>query len=980
MLAYVGRLRRRGLFQRALKGSALAVGTGLSGLAVAALWVGPTASPLTAVVTWLALALATVGVGRLGLGDLADLQGPRAARRLDAHDPKLASQLQSAAELTLSPNGSASLVHAHAAQVRAALAPVPRNAAADQGTSWAPLAALKLAGLSMWALTALDGGRAGLYALSHPGASDDRGAPLAAWVRDLNVELRFPEHLGRDPEQHRNPVQLRVPAGTVLSVSVQPRLPIARAALAVGDRTVPFRRQDDGRFFVELSAEQSGPLALRARNDDDRWWSDPVNRQLEVVRDEAPEVRITQPLGDLNAAPNEAVPVEFSASDDHGLSRLELLVRGPGASQRRIQLAAPQPEEGAAGAGEVRQWSGQHALVPEEFGAQGGDTLSFWVEARDADMQGGPNVGRSEIRTLTVGSSRSAPSAPVELLTRARDTSLDLLGDRLESPLEASNNKRARTRHSALKKDTRNFAKLLDELKTRYAASPDDSSTAELIAAMAKRVRSLLREEAGLYRRPARPRQRARADEEAISELEGDALWLTDLLGRARLASAHDVLDDLDQLRARMRQLLEEVRQSDDPQQQSALLAEIARTRAKLAELSQRLQGVRNDVPSDFINRDALQAAPEQDALAQLEQAAKNGDMEAAQKALDQLDGELQAMRSGLSETGMAFAQSRFAPRSDAVQKARAQLEALREEQQRLTQQTGDLARRAGQRNQPSAAQKKAAARLAREAQQLSRDVGQLPGPRMQSAQREQQERSEQRLQDARDALQQGDFFEARQMAQDARDAVRSLSAEMAYDARIQPSRRMEKAAARAQAQRRKVDEWANRLQEQLPEADPKLSQSERKQLRGSAPEQKSVRSEGEQLARDLKGQSEDDGLSSGLGRGLKPALEAMERAEDALQQEKLSEAATHQREALDRLSRLSEQLQRQNQAARGQRRGRRDGNGRHMKSDERMAIPDQGVDPRRAALRRRLLDARRARTPEGYRQRVERYYEEILR
>ena len=113
------------------------------------------------------------------------------------------------------------------------------------------------------------------------------------------------------------------------------------------------------------------------------------------------------------------MPFVYRASDDHGLGSLDLVVQmGPG-RERRVHLASFD--------GDIAQerFASSTDVVPAAFGARPGQTLAVWIEARDRDGYGGVNVGRSPVRTITVGDANDARGAPVELLERTRDLSVD---------------------------------------------------------------------------------------------------------------------------------------------------------------------------------------------------------------------------------------------------------------------------------------------------------------------------------------------------------------------------------------------------------------------------------------------------------------------------------------------------------------------------------------------------------------------------
>jgi hypothetical protein len=106
-----------------------------------------------------------------------------------------------------------------------------------------------------------------------------------------------------------------------------------------------------------------------------------------------------------------------------------------------------------------------------------------------------------------------------------------------------------------------------------------------------------------------------------------------------------------------------------------------------------------------------------------------------------------------------------------------------------------------------------------------------------------------------------------------------------------------------------------------------------------------------------------------------------MRAAENALERGDLPRAKAAQREALDRLRETSEELEQQAKAGNGKGGGQRGQDGQRGGHDpDKVVIPESGEDSRRSTLRRRVLDARRATTPDAFGRSVERYYQEILR
>ncbi len=965
---YLGRAGRRILWFKLARGAAFALAAGLVTLLACALLSGPALGWLPWSLTWAGLLLATSLACAVGIGRLDELRGDRRSLLLASYDPALAARAHSAAALLTAPNGSRELISAHAAQIARELTaiPVAQTVARPAHFTTMSLAAFALAATALVWLSRSEEAASGLHALFNPAQTDDHGLALGIWVAHLSVELTLPEKVEPRQQQHENPTQLAVPEGTQVTFAIRPRFAVERAVLKVGEQALPMRLDKAGLYKVTFTADQGGELALTARHGE-RWVRDSVARTLEVAEDKAPVVELDAPLQDVTAAPDEPVPFVYRAMDDHALGSLDLVVQlGPG-RERRVHLASFDAEDGRD------KFASNTDVIPAAFGAKAGQTLAVWIEARDRDGYGGTQVGRSPVRTISVGEQGESRGAPVELLERTRDLAVDTLGERLETPL-AEPSSEAKSRERQLNKSTRTLVRALDALATAYTESGTDDATSSLLRDMGRRLSRFAREETAAVDAGSGREQR-KLDDAAVAELEDDALWLSDLIGRAKLANAEHSLERLAATRARMHELLKQLKKSHDPAQKAELLAEIARARAELMELAQKLSQVRNDIPSDFVNHDALQAKASEDPLKNLEEALANNDLEAAEKAMASLDQQLDGLGKGLEEGGEAFADARFGPRNAAIEQARNELGEIERAQKQVASETGRLADKARTARSQDGAFKAEADKLAEEADALEQRARTLDPNRTPSMASESQASAAQRLRDARDALRNGDAQEARAMAQRAANDLGSVSSEMMMDSRMFPGpdgSRMETAKKAGQLAR-DVAQFSEQVGKSLPQESQDLSPEDSQGLKKQAPQQRNVGEQANKLAQSMRDQGPPS-LSDRISR----ATRAMRNAAEAMERGDVREAQSGQREALEKLAELNEELSRQERAGRGGGRGQEGGSERG--SNEKVAIPEQGDDARRAELRRRVLDARRADAPDSFARSVERYYQEILR
>ncbi len=963
--AYLRRAGRRVLWFKIVRALAFGVATTALLLLLCSLGSGPSVGWLGAVLTWGAVIAGGLLAASVGLGRVDDLVGARRASLLAGFDPRLSQRARSAAELAQKPNGSPELVMALTRSVVDELSRVPVERVVARPRHFARMSSVSV-GVSLLALALLltsEEALAGLYAMTHP-ASDDGDMPIGLWISKLDVRVTLPASRGGGTLQLASPREISVPEGSELALTLVPRFEITRSVLALNDHTLPLTPGADGVYRITLTAEKSAALSFRARVDD-LWVADPTPRKLIVDEDRAPEVALEAPLADAEVAPDEPVPFVFSIKDDHGLEGVDLVVQlGPG-RERRKRLATFSEESA------TRQHHGGTEVSARDFGVGAGQTLAVWVEARDRDSFGGPNVGRSVVRTITVGAEADARGAPIELLERTRNMAVDTLGERLEYTMPTRGSE-GEERADKLAKSTRSLVRQLETLASSYLASTDDSSTSGVMRDMMQRLSRLTREETSEDDlRKLRDRNEA-----LVAELEDDVLWLTDLIGKAKLNNAEQILERLSATRARMRELLEQLKKTNDPARKAELMAEIARARAELAELGKKLAQAQNEVPSDFVNYEALAEQASKDPLSDLEKALASGDMEAAERAMNELDQQLASLENGVESGGEAFADARFSPRSEAAQRAQAEIRELERSQKQLANETGRVADSARARGKEDEAFKEQAEQLAREAEQLEKKARGLEAGRMQSAVSEAQSSAAQRLRDARDALRSGDADEAKRMAERAADDLGALSSEMALDARMYPGSdgSRSEAAKKAGQLARDASRFAEQVGQLSPQEPERLSSNESSELHKQAPQQRSLGENASKLGKDL-----GKDAPPSVGEGLQRAQQAMQKAAEALEQGEVSEAQAHQRDALQQLGEMGDELERSQRAS--GRRGQSEGEGgQRMSSDERVTIPEGADDPRRADLRRRVLDARRARTPDSFSRAVDRYYQEILR
>ena len=963
---------------RALLIAATASSVAVTGLALTA---GPVVTPARSLLSWTLCALLPLGILLWAIVRMRDLSGFGAARLLKRSAPGLESRLLGALELdgkAQSHHHSGNLAEAHLAAVAQQLRALPPQQVVPLGTVFGTRT--RLGGcvllVTIFLLLAHPGLRTGLAALRFPAQVGQHGVLIAAISDDVQAHLLFPSYLGRPAETLKNPVDIRAPIGTTVRLSVIPKIDVDEVAVRLPGREVPLVPEGDhfqGRFVVR----ESGPLQLMMRSGSQRY-RDQRQRSVTAVADNVPIVEVLRPLDETTVHPESPLRVAFRAQDDKGLQTIQIVVRLLDDTEIRRPLWSAQ------NAGEQAQTLESHGeFIPLNMGVQPGDRFTLWLEAQDGDAVSGPHLSQSNQVRLQALSSAQYLSAHLPKLREVLDDGLVALADRLEQPLPKSANE-GRKRLAKLAEASERFASGLTTLQQSLAQTTVTVRSAGLdgaqLGAMADRVTQKQRQESSLYKRGSSPfTRRSERDLAMVDELEGDLLMLSDLLSQAHLDEANALSAELQELRQRMQHLLAQLSKSESEAAKRDLLAELARAESRLRELQRSMAALAARVPDDFVNHEALSQQGAQSTMQDLRDAIQAGDMEAAAEHLANLEQQLESLSDHLEEGGLSFREARFGPRDKALMEARERLAVLTEEQSRLAdrsaEQVRDLLQRTpkGQRvNQDS---------LRTQGQRIQEQLQALRPDVMGDSERAMLDRAEQRIQDTLDSLQTGDLSEAARMSAAGARTIDRMAHNLDTDAQMFPGHDGQMADNAETAA--KAQQATERLAEQLEQALPKLAEhiqaDDLRQLQQQAKQQGSLQDSITSLQEQFDKGPDGLPLEPQAGAALEQVTEAMDRAQEQLQQGDPQGANLAQEEAREQLRQLGEQLA---ENASGSQSSGSGGEGRGKNGDLRGKVEIPSSDDFHAPQeqRRRLLDAMREQASPGYEAAVRRYYQELLR
>lgn len=230
-------------------------------------------------------------------------------------------------------------------------------------------------------------------------------------IEEFRVRVVPPAYSGLSAEDAVGDAPVRALAGSQIEVELRGTGAFESVTLSFGGAAQEMRALGDGAYQGSFTAQASGAFEARLIAAENLLAPPPIVRAVEVYPDRAPEARINEPAGDqlLRALPAAPVSVRWSAEDDLGLADVVLKYirsRGEGdAAQFTGGSIAPGNIERAG----ARAWQGGASLDLARLGLQPGDTLVYWIEARDRNPAAN-NTGRSASLAIAI----AAPE-PVKL-------------------------------------------------------------------------------------------------------------------------------------------------------------------------------------------------------------------------------------------------------------------------------------------------------------------------------------------------------------------------------------------------------------------------------------------------------------------------------------------------------------------------------------------------------------------------------------
>jgi hypothetical protein len=1017
------RLRRRAasvaFWREALLGAAAAVGVLLLCVLLVALkqsWARNIGWGLGAVAVVAGIVRGFWRASKLRSDDLA------AARALGSVAPHEASDLVSAVELARdaarSDSGlSAGLVRAHVARMEAIAARLdPRSAIHPRPVL---LAAAIVTGLLVVhvALHGLGSERL-REAYAFLAFRTTEKAPLFApepIAGDISLTYKYPAHMNRPPRTVPGTAgDISAPKGTIIELSARADRDVERAFAVIQlpgkePQTIPLEVK--GRLLTgQLLVSDPGEWAFRYSRASGSTVAEGPGRPIAIEPDVFPEVKLTAPEAELEISGKETITLGFNASDDYGLSQVELVWnRGRGVPEERRPLV--NIKDAPRHLREEVSWD------LSALGAQPGDRITYRIEAFDNDSVAGKKKGVSASQTLKVFSASEHNRELLKKMQEQWERLVNGLGDRLEEPGPGDAGERAnsewenkyRPKDEFLATVARDMRALAKTLGADPHAPPElgralanvGSRLAPAVERTSARRSSLLRQPSGATASSFRA-----ALAEEIREEERGVLYLEDLMDRRRLLDLQEMTRELQKGRQELAKLVEQYKKSPDEATKQRIMAEVARLKERLHDLYRRMQELSREIQDEHLNQEAQQMMDEgEDMMSQLDkiqQQLSKGDGDQALKELEKLQAQLEKMEKQFGDKAGETTEEQKKIGED-LQKLASDLMDLQAEQQALKKQTDDLrqkSRDAAQQKLKQLGQEFVEKQLDR----LKRARSELKSIDSKSLERfgddEMLQRVDDRISELEKALKAGDFDEAADQAQEAAQYQRDLAMRLSYQAEAarQPyglfkdPQKAQESSEHASKAGKPIQDVADDLDKLMKKARTPPTEAEQQAMRDLQRKQGQLERQSEQLQQKMDELGKQMPMfGPGQQKLLQEAAGQMGEAGEKLGQTDPRGASARQQQALQKLQALRDAMQKGGQSsggpggipmpfAGGGEEGDGDQEGGQGFQQQKVEIPNADQNKAPDEFRKDILDAMKDKAPEKYKERVRDYYEELVK
>ena len=217
-------------------------------------------------------------------------------------------------------------------------------------------------------------------------------------LESFQIQVTPPEYTSRKPFTVKELKDLAVPQDSEIAIEFKANKKV-KAYIIENKSALPLGKDYTQIHQYSLRATSSSIYSIRLKDQqNNEMVSQPF--KINIVKDMPPHVEITEPAKDLKKNRFERVPLEVSALDDYGLTKVDLTLDYSFGSSETIQVFRPKSDQRNLEKNLI------HELNLKELGLKEGDVITYYFSATD-NRQPIPQTSRSKIYFIEIHPDKS---------------------------------------------------------------------------------------------------------------------------------------------------------------------------------------------------------------------------------------------------------------------------------------------------------------------------------------------------------------------------------------------------------------------------------------------------------------------------------------------------------------------------------------------------------------------------------------------
>ncbi len=437
------------------------------------------------------------------------------------------------------------------------------------------------------------------------------------------------------------------------------------------------KKQSQTTKVLDFKLEQRRVEAKFVLNDHLKWnvslvdqkgtvWREAVERNVRLKFDQAPSIKIVNPISGERVDPAKDLKVSLEAKDDFGLKSASIFVA--------LAADMEHPEELPLNGVKGKKWQVDDLVDLRVVQAQGGDRIALWAEVYDQSHdEGGPQHASSEVIYLEVDSPEWAHRKLLDQLREHLEVQIEALASRLELAYQESNADtltvskvlsnwiEARQKSQSAQEGFEALLKLVaeDPLTPKEIYLTLTNHLMKLEDSMATEERVMNQTMSRQNKAPLKAQiQSIQLKSSAVEEAhEGVIIIIEAMVARMALEQMSQLADELKQSRANIKELMNMYKENPSDSLKDRIRRELQRFKQKMKAMRELMKRLKQKLPEEFLNLDGMKNDEVVDSLKEsetqvssIEQLLEDGKIDEALKALDELSNSLEEMSQQLQE------------------------------------------------------------------------------------------------------------------------------------------------------------------------------------------------------------------------------------------------------------------------------------------------------------------------------------------